>query len=120
MRLMFLLLFLSFESFAAGCHLFQLKGLVEDNNGLRIKIHEGTNSEKFFVFPKELELRMAAYLKRHVQGNFILKTKEPVSGAEIVGIEKTELAVPDPLFHHQEISYLKSVPCPLNNKKKKS
>lgn len=116
MKYFFLLTFVGLECFAADCHLFQLKGTVNDNDGFRIKIHEGTNSEKYFVIPHEFDIRMAAFTNKFVQGNFYLKNKSPVSGAEIVGIETTELAVPDPLHHHQEILYLKSAPCPKKGK----
>lgn len=117
MRIFILLVFTSMTAFA-DCSLFQLKGTVEDKNGFRITIHEGTNSEKFFVFPHDFDLKMAPYQKRFVQGKFILQMKDPVSGSGIIGIESTELAVPDPLFHHKEIILLKNVPCPKKLKRK--
>lgn len=117
MRLLFFLLLISFHSLAADCYLFQLKGMVEDINGFRMKIHAGTNSERYFVFPHEFDLKMAGYTKKFIQGKFILNTKEPVSGTEIIGIESTDLAVPDPLYHHQEILFLKNFPCPKAKKK---
>ncbi len=118
MKIIFFLLIASFETFASDCYLFQLKGMVEDSNGFRIKIHEGTNSEKYFVFSQAFDLKMAVFHKKFVQGKFILKNKEPVSGSEIAGIETTELAVPDPLYHHEEIRFLKTISCPKTSKNK--
>lgn len=116
MKLFFAMMLMTSNSFAAGCYLFQLKGLVENKDSFRIRIHSGTNSESFFVFPERLDLRLAIYQDKTIQGKFILKTREPVSGSEIVGVESTELAVPDPLHHHQEIRFLKNVKCPPEKK----
>ena len=118
MKILILLFFVSLNAFAADCYLFQIKGTVEDKEGFRIMIHEGSNSEKYFVFPHEFDLKMAPYQKRFIQGTFIVKKVEPVSGSEIVGVESTELAVPDPLFHHKEIILLKNVTCPKEMKRK--
>jgi hypothetical protein len=111
MKILLFIMFYSVQVFAKDCSLFQLKGTVEDKSGFRITIHEGTNSEKFFVFPQKFDLKMAPYHKKYIQGRFIMMSREPVSGSEIIGIQETEFAVPDPLHHHNEILFKKNIPC---------
>ncbi len=100
------LLFLSLSAFAEDCRLFELKGEVKDKQGVTLTINKGSNSEKVFIVAPKIELQFAPWLNKFVQGKYVVKNNQ------IVAIEKTEMAVPDPLSHYREMIFLKNQTCP--------
>lgn len=49
---------------------------------------------------------MGPYFQKTVKGNFLTK------GTTIMKIDSVQLGVPDPLFHHSEQTFVKTLPCP--------
>lgn len=108
--LMFILL--SSGAFAKECALYELQGEIAQDRTVRLTVNSGTNSQKVFVFSREIEFSMGPYIQKTVRGRFV--TRE----LEILKIEDVKIAVPDPLYHHNEMVKLKTVPCPKPGNKK--
>lgn len=108
----FLGLVMTFSVMAADCYQYKLKGeIILEKQGLHLVVNKDTNSQRKFLVSDELEFFLNPYLRKTITGKFILKE------TTIVKSEEVKLSVPDPLFRHEEMVRLSTVPCPEGKKK---
>ncbi len=89
--------FLAITVFAADCTQYELRGTVTKKEDVILTVNEGTNSQKVFRFSHKVELAVAPFIGKFMRGVFT------VEDSLITKVEKPDLAVPDPLFHHGSI-----------------
>lgn len=102
----FILLLISFPALAKECALYELKGDVKRETDVTLTVNKDTNSQRVFTVSRKINLGMAPYLDKTVQGKFVIRE------LEILKMEEVKLVVPDPLFRDQEMKKIKTVSCP--------
>ena len=110
--ILFISLFLAAHAQASECHVFLGKGVVKVNKGYQFVINQGSMSEKTFVLPEKLLVKIAPYLKLAVKGEFIFNTKNPETGDEVLDVVKLDHDFPDPMALEKSLVYSKTSSCP--------
>lgn len=100
-------LFFTLPVFADDCQLYVIQGEVgQKETSVTLTVNKGANSKRVYNFSKSEQFRMGPYFQKTVKGSFLVK------GTSIVKIESVAMSVPDPLFHHNEQTFVKDLPCP--------
>ena len=107
-----LFLFLSLSVLASDCNLYEMRGTITKKEDVILTINEGTNSQKVFRFSHKVELAVAPFIGKFMTGIFTMED------SLITKVEKPDLAVPDPLFHHKSQVCIKKGQPKLPSKKK--
>lgn len=111
----FTLLTLSLSAFGADCALYELKGHVKNvNNDLHLLVAHKTASEKDLTVPVRIQTDFSPYVDKYVAGTFIVEGKVIKTRTRIMGVQKIDFGLFDPLMQN-ELSTMKKVkelPCP--------
>lgn len=101
--------------FAGDCSVYELRGTVKAiKYDLHLIVAERTGSELDLLIPVMIQTEFSPYVNKFVAGTFTVEGKEIQTRNKILGVQKIDFAVPDPLSQNQATSFkkIKEVVCP--------
>ncbi len=107
MRLLFFLIVFSFNSVAADCHVFKVRGSVEFHDGeFLLVVNKKTRSEYRFKIKEKSKMKILPFIEDYVEAELIFPKREVSKKGSIQEIKSIKSWVPDPLFNKESFSYI--------------
>lgn len=111
----FILILMNAQAFGADCALYDLKGHVRNiNNDLHLVVAQKTGSEKDLTVPVRIQTDFSPYVDKFVAGTFIVEGKTIKTRTRIMGVQKIDFGLYDPLMQNETHSMkkIKELECP--------